>query len=226
MRKPLVLLVGLLLCPVLAGAQSRYAGVDPDNPFWLGLGVGGGKLQSAASAPSAERDAFSFSVDVGVRIARDWGLGLEYGLVMPQGGCGGHGCTPQRSDFAPNFSHWFLIAEHRPPDSGVRLRAGAGVSSMCYRYYKAQGDFWEEFVEALVFRDDTVDYDDTHWDCKSLRALGGLVSVGYQWPISEGEGSIGVQLRGEAAKFAASSKAGTQAFRHRAVTMQIQLNLN
>jgi hypothetical protein len=39
LRKPLVLLVGLLLCPVLAGAQSRNR---VDQPFWLGAGFGGG----------------------------------------------------------------------------------------------------------------------------------------------------------------------------------------
>jgi hypothetical protein len=226
MRKQLVLLAGLLLWPVLASADYQHAGFDPDNPFWLGVGVGGGKLQSTAPAPAAARETFSFSIDVGARITRDWGLGLEYGLVMPEGGCGGHSCTPQRNDFAPNFSHWFLIAEHRPPDSGVRLRAGVGVSSMCYRYYKSRGNFWEEFVEAVVFGDDNVDPNSTHWDCKSLHALGGSVAVGYQWPISEGEGSIGLQLRGEAAEFAASSKAGTPRFKHRAVMLQIHLDIN
>jgi hypothetical protein len=226
MRKQLVSGAAALLWPLLACADYRNSGFDPDNPVWLGVGFGGGRLQSAAPAPAADRAAYSFSVDVGTRITPNWGLGLEYGLVMPQGGCGGHSCTPQSSGFAPNFSHWFLIAEHRRPYSGVRLRVGAGVSGMCYRYYRAHGDFWEEFLEALVFGDDNVDPDATHWDCKQLHALGGLVSVGYQWPVSDGEGSIGVQLRGEMAEFAASSTAGTPKFKHRAVMLQLQFNVN
>jgi hypothetical protein len=100
---------------------------------------------------------------------------------------------------------------------------------MCYSYYKTEGSGWEEFLEFLevvLFDDHDDDSSGPHWNCKSLSALGGSVSVGYQWEIEHSRTSIGVQLRAEAANFAASNKAGTPAFRHRAVMLQIQLNLN
>lgn len=226
MRKPLVLLVGLLLCPLLAGAQSRYRSYHVDQPYWLGIGFGGGGVNSDPPAPSSDRDSFAFSVDAGMRITPEWGIGLEYGLIAPNGGCGGHHCTAADPDFAPNFSHWFLVAEHRSgEDGGMRLRAGLGVTSMCHHYYRTgNASFWE-FLAAVFLSDD---YDGTirHWECDSLQAFGASASIGYQWALPDSGSSIGLQLRGETAKFAASSSAGTPKFRHRAVTVQIHLNLN
>jgi hypothetical protein len=131
------------------------------------------------------------------------------------------------ADFAPNFTHWFLVAENRPLER-LRLRAGVGVSGMCYSFHETRSSDFERFLEYLFFGDDDSYYDgSTHWECKSsLKALGGSVSIGYQWPLPDPGSSIGLQLRGEAANFAASSTAGTPAFRHRAVTLQIQLNIN
>jgi hypothetical protein len=231
MRKLLVLLAGALLCPVLAGAQVRQPRDLPDyqylvQPLWVGAGFGGGKITSRAPAPSAGRDAFSFSFDAGIRITPQWGAGFEFGMVGPNGGCGGHHCGPSDRDFAPDFSHWFLMAEHRSrDDDGLRLRAGIGVSSMCYDYYRTSGSSFGRFLEAVFFEDD-YDDDSTHWDCKSIQAFGASVSVGYQLPVSDDGSSIGLQLRGEAANFAASGTAGTPRFRHRAITLQIQLNIN
>jgi hypothetical protein len=223
MRKPLVLLVGLLLCPVLAGAQTRY---NVDQPFWLGVGIGGGRVNSDAPAPSAGHDTFAFTIDAGMRITPQWGIGLEYGRIAPGGGCGGHRCTPADHDFAPDFSHWFLLAEHRSGEDGaMRLRAGLGISGMCYHFYKTgNASFWEVLL-AVVIADES-DATIRHWECDSLHALGASVSLGYQWALPDSGSSIGLQLRGEAANFKASSSAGTPKFRHRAVTVQIQLNLN
>jgi hypothetical protein len=219
-----------LLCPALAAAQSPYYGDDPRARGWLGVGIGGGTINSAAPAPSADHDAFSFTVDGGYRITPQWGLGLEFGMVTPNGGCGGHHCSSDSPDFAPDFSHWFLVGEHRPGDSGLRLRAGIGVTSMCYRYYRTRSSSFERFLEALLFYDEDEYYyyddDRTHWDCKSLQALGGSVSVGYQWPFPDARSSVGLQLRLEAANFAASATAHTPAFHHRAVTLQLQMNIN
>jgi hypothetical protein len=200
--------------------------------YWLSVGMGGGKVNSLAPAPSAGRDAFGASVEAGIRLTPEWGIGLEYGIVAPNSGCGGHHCTPSEPDFAPNFTRGFLIGEYRPPhDRGLRLRAGVGVSNMCYRHYRTEGSAWGAFLEFLevVLSDDhghDHDSDGPHWSCKSLSALGGSVSVGYQWEIERSNTSIGLQLRAEAANFAASNKAGTPAFRHRAVMLQIQLNIN
>lgn len=235
MRKRCLWLACMLLSPVLAhAAHSPY---DDDvlapEPFWLSMGFGSGTVNSLAPAPSAGRDAFSFSVDAGMRLTPEWGAGLEFGVVAPSGGCTGHHCTPSVPDFAPAFTHWFLIGEYRSPyDRHLRLRAGLGVSNMCYSYYKAQGSAWEEILEflAILLSDDydpgDFDHHGTHWACRSLSALGGSVSVGYQWQLGRSRSSVGLQLRAEAAHFAASSKAGTPAFRHRAVMLQVQLNLN
>jgi hypothetical protein len=231
MKRILLLLAGLLLCPAMAGAQAGYYPHDFETEgYWLGVGLGGGAVKSTAPAPSAGRDAFGASVDAGVRITPEWGLGIEYGVVAPGGGCGGHHCTPASPDFAPDFTRWFLVGEYRPPgaDRGWRLRAGVGVSNMCYRHYRTTQSAWERFLEALLFDDydDDYDTDRTYWSCKSLSALGGAVSLGYQWELEDTHSSIGLQLRAEGANFAASSKAGTPAFRHRAVMLQVQFNIN
>ncbi len=235
MRKRCLWLAGLLLGPVLAhAAQSPYFEDDlARDGYWLSMGIGGGKVGSTATAPSAGRDAIDFSVDTGIRLTPRWGIGLEYGIVAANSGCGGHHCTPSAPDFAPDFTRLFLIGEYRPPhDRGLRLRAGVGVSNMCYSYYKADGSSaWEDFLEflAIVLSDDyhyDRDHDGTHWSCKSLSALGGSVSVGYQWQIARSNTSVGLQLRAEAANFAASSKAGTAAFHHRAAMLQVQLSFN
>jgi hypothetical protein len=229
MRKQLFLLVCTLLCPVLAGAQGRhmsYRAERPDDPGWLGIGFGSGSMESPDTAPSAGLNAFTFSLDAGVHINPQWGLGIEYGLIAPHGGCGGHHCTPAYSDFAPDFSHWFLLVEQRPGNGGLRLRGGVGVSSMCYRYYRARDSQWEKFWDSVFFGDDDdADQNRISWHCKSLQALGASASVGYQWSLPHSPGSIGLQLRGEAANFAASSTAGTSAFHHRAVSLQIQLKI-
>lgn len=228
MKRTSLLLASLLLWPAFAAAQSGYYPEDFEaERYWLGVGLGGGAVKSAAPAPAADRNAFGASIDVGIRITPQWGVGLEYGVVAPFGGCGGHHCTPDTPGFAPDFTRWFLIGEYRPPgaDRGWRLRAGVGVSSMCYRYYRTEASDWEEFLEAILFDD----YDDdhrTHWSCKSLSTLGGSLSLGYQWELEDRGSSIGLQLRGEAANFGASTRAGTPAFRHRAVVLQIQFNLN
>jgi hypothetical protein len=146
--------------------------------------------------------------------------GYTYDLTEPAG-----------KNFAPDFTRWFLIGEYRPPgaDRGWRLRAGVGVSNMCYRHYKTTQSAWERFIEYLLFDDeDYYDYsaDRTYWSCKSLSALGGSVSVGYQWELKDTRTSVGLQLRGEAANYAASTTAGTPAFRHRALMLQVQFNIN
>lgn len=219
----------MLLGPVLAHAQAPYYDDDfARDPYWLSVGIGGGAVTSTSRAPSAKRDAFGASIDAGIRFTPHWGIGLEYGVVAPVSGCGEHHCSPSEPEFAPDFTRWFLIGEYRPPGNrGLRLRAGVGVSSMCYDHYRAEGaSAWEEFLEAVLLDDYDVDSDGSHWACRSLSALGGSVSLGYQWELKDTHGSIGLQLRAEGANFAASNKAGTPAFRHRAVMMQVQFNIN
>jgi hypothetical protein len=239
MKPRLLVLLGTLLCPVLAGAQVRSPpqawpsqgdfsqGDFDDHRLWLGLGIGGGSITSTAPAPSADRDSIAASIDVGVRITPEWGVGLEFGVVSPTSGCDGQGCAPVLPGFAPNFTRWFLLGEYRPGGAGMRIRAGAGLSSMCYRFYETDHlSTWEIIGTALLGGD--VDSDSGRGTgCDRLRTFGAAVSVGYQWWLGEDAPvSLGLQLRGETAKFAASSKARTPQFRHSAVMMQLQFIFN
>jgi hypothetical protein len=64
---------------------------------------------------------------------------------------------------------------------------------MCYDHYRAEGaSAWEEFLEAVLFDDYDVDSDGSHWACHSLSALGGSLSLGYQWELKDTHGSIGL----------------------------------
>lgn len=224
MKGKWLLMASALLCPALAGASSS-GWEDVDTRWWLGIGIGGGAVKSAAPAPSADRNAVAFSIDGGFRITPQWGLGLEYGAVNATSGCGGRHCTPAMSDFAPDFTRLFAVGEYRPVDSGVRIRAGAGISSMCYQFYKSPRSAWDKLLDVFI-SGESMDNSTDSWNCKSLRAFGIGASIGYQWPIGGTAASLGLQLRGEAARFAASTAAGTPAFQHRALMLQLQLNFN
>jgi hypothetical protein len=229
MRNYLPLLLGAVLFPALAGAQSGNPRDDfEDHRFWADLALGGGSITSARPAPSADRDVISGNIDVGLRIHPEWGLGTEFGVIGPTSGCGGRTeCNPRRPDFAPNVTRWFLIGEYRPGDRGMQLRVGAGPTWMCYRYYETSTSAWDKLLNALFLGDDGSAKPERSIGCKHLRALGASVSVGYQWQLGEdAPASIGLQLRGEAANFGANSKAGTPAFHHRALMMQVQLSIN
>jgi len=211
----------MLLCPALAAAAGYQ--VDPEPPVWVGMGLGTGKVVSAAPAPSADHHGFVFSLDVGYRFNPQLGLGLEFGVIAPYHGCHRLGCTATSTDFAPGFHHWFAIGEFRPSNTGWRLRAGAGISTMCYEYYKSRESAFEKLINVFLGGDVSTNYSIS---CNSLKAFGAGASIGYQWPVGRAAGSVGVQLRGETAKYAASAKAGTSAFRHRGVALQLQLNFN
>jgi hypothetical protein len=215
----------LLLWPALAAARSFALDEDPGTPWWLGLGFGSGTITSTAPAPSADRSGIAASIDGGFRFSPEWGLGLEFGVVGPASGCNGRGCSYGEPHFAPDFTHWFLIGELRPGNGGMRLHVGAGLTSMCYSYYDAERPTWEVFLDAVIFGDPVDDMRTTR-QCDHLHAFGASASVGYQWPLRYSHTSLGVQLRAEAANFAASTRALTPAFHHRALALQLQLNFN
>ncbi len=208
-----------LLCPAVAGSSE----LEPESTFWGSLGLGAGKVASDAPAPSADRSGFALNIEGGYRFNSQWGLGLEFGAIATSGGCDGLGCTPASPDFAPNFSHFFAVGEYRPANSGWRLRGGAGISSMCYSWYKSHANALEKFFNVLLGNDDPTDYSIS---CRSLSALGVSAAVGYQWSFPDSHASLGLQLRGEAANFSASARAGLPAFHHRSVVLLAVLSLN
>lgn len=229
MRRHLVLLIALL-APALAGAQSRtYAADFEEHRFWVGVGLGYGTIKSDVRSRSVDRKLVSLGIDAGYRIAPEWGLGLEFGAVIPTSGCDGLGCSPSLPGFAPNFTHWFLLGEYRPGNSGMRVRLGAGPSWMCYRYYETNVSTWEKILDAILLGDEQDGSGEPGRSrrCKHLKAFGASASVGYQWRLGgEAPTSLGVRVRGEAANYAASSKAATPAFHHRALMLELQLGLN
>jgi hypothetical protein len=218
-----------LATPVVSIAQQSVYPRDKEMPFWLGIGVGGAAVNSLAPAPSADREAMAASIEFGYRPTPDWGVGLEYGGVLPFEGCAQWDCGESRADFAPNFTRFFAFGEYRPRDSGLRLRAGFGVSRFCYaRYWSEDAWSWGDIIH-LMIDDDYLEYGEGGsgaWRCEASRqALGGSVSLGYDWPLADNTASMGVRLTAEAANFARTPGTDLPSFRHRAVLFTVHFNL-
>jgi hypothetical protein len=232
LSRKIILSALVLLLPLTTFAQyseSEWRD-EPERGVWLGVGLGGAAVSSLAPAPGAGRGAVAGSIEVGYRFVRDWGMGLELGAVTPVSGCGEWQCGDASSDFAPIFNRLFAFGEFRPRNSGLRLRANLGVSRFCYqRHWSDDALSMFDIVLALI-DDDYSYYDDNSgaYRCDASRkALGGSVSLGYDWKLSrEAPVSVGARLTAEAANFSATPSAGLPAFKHRAVTFTLQVAVN
>jgi hypothetical protein len=230
-------LVGLAIASLPASAQHYSYQQDGEyftRGWWLSAGLGGGSVNSQAPAPSAQRDAFTASVDVGYHISPRWGLGLDAGIVVPGGDCARWECAASPAEFAPNFTHLRVFGEYRPRNSGWRLRAGVGSSRFCYRsYWSDSGWNWVDTIDVVLqllnddyISNDTIDGGSGAYRCDAKKgALGVALSAGYDWPVA-GPMSMGVRLTAEGANFRATPSIGLPAFRHRAVLLSLHLNLN
>lgn len=206
----------------MAGAHSRVAPAP-----WAGVSLGGGTFQSLAPAPAAGRDAIAASLEVGYRFTPSVGVGLELGTIAPLGGCAEWGCGNSSAAFAPGFSRLFAFGEYRGRNSGWNVRAGFGLSRFCYqRHWSPHAWSWIDTLNLVLTDEDTGGTG--AWRCDARRmALGGSVSVGYDWPKqTRSHLSMGVRLSAEAANYADSPDIGLPAFRHRAVILSLHLNLN
>jgi hypothetical protein len=159
---------------------------------------------------------------------RDFGLGVELGAVAPLSGCRDWPCGAA-TDFAPSFTRVFAFGEYRPGDSGLRLRAGLGMSRFCYqRHWDTNA--WSMFDTVMLLIDE--DYvqptgGSGAYRCDAARkTLGGSVSIGYDWRLRDSPLQMGVRLSGEAANYSASPVADLPGFRHRAVILTLHLRLN
>jgi hypothetical protein len=227
-----LLLVMVLTLPLQVLAQSQgSAPEDSGRSLWAGVGLGGGSVNSLAPAPSSGRNVLAASFEVGYRLNRQFGLGLEFGAVAPLSGCADWQCGASAADFAPSFKRIFAIGEFRPRDSGWRLRAGLGMSRFCYQRHWSE-NAWSMFdTVMLLIDDDYLYYSDGGsgaWRCDAARrALGGSISVGHDWNVGAEDGiSYGVRLSAEAANFSENPAIGMPAFRHRAVMLTLHLNVN
>lgn len=226
-------LTALLALPLQAVAQQAAAGAHAKlaPAPWAGISLGGGAFQSLAPAPAAGRDALAASVEVGYRFTPSVGVGLELGTIAPLGGCAEWNCGSSANDFAPGFSRLFAFGEYRGRNSGWSVRAGLGLSRFCYqRHWSPDAWSWFDTLD-LLLNDDLLDEDTGGtgaWRCDARRmALGGSVSVGYDWPkLTRSHLSMGVRLSAEAANYGDSPAIGLPAFRHRALILSLHLNLN
>lgn len=194
-----------------------------------------GSVKSAARAPSAGRDTLAASIELGYRLTPQLGIGLEYGGLIPVDGCATWNCSAGAADFAPRFTRFMAFGEFRPGHGGLRLRAGVGVSRFCYSSrWSDNGWSFGDTVELLlsVFVDDYTDSDDFTgnggYRCDArMNALGGVVSLGYDWPVAaDAPVAVGIRLSAEAANFGSTHSIALPAFRHRAVTLSLHLNIN
>lgn len=208
---------------------------DLDDPgarrVWVGAGLGGGKVKSQAPSPAAGSGFVSASVEVGYRLQRNWGIGMELGAIGPTSGCEEWNCGSSPASFAPNFSRLMAFGEYRPRDSGLRIRAGFGASRFCYER-SWDGNAWSPFDFVMALIDDNyllaADGGSGAWRCdRSRHALGGSVSVGYDWRVDRGSPLLmGVRLSAEGANYPETRRIDVPKFRHRAVTLSLQMQLN
>jgi hypothetical protein len=228
-----IVLIGFAGWPTPTFAQ--HAAADPGagaQRLWLGVGLGSATVRSVAPAPAAGRGAVAASLDIGYRVTPQWGLGLEFGTVAPVHGCADVNCSGTVAAFAPNISRMFAFGEFRPQHSGWRLRAGAGVSNFCYRRHWAPGAWsWVDTLNLLLndqsINNETVSGSGAYRCDARNHALGGALSLGYDRPAAQGTPlSMGLRLSAEAANFGATPAVGLPAFRHRALMLTLQLNIN
>jgi hypothetical protein len=236
------LLRGAALC-ILAGITSWSApAMAQYNPgswddksgsgWWLGAGLGAASVGAASHGPSAGRGGFAASVDFGYRLTPQWGLGFEYAGVMPAGGCESWNCPAAAVQFSPNFTHLLAFGEYRPRETGWRFRAGLGASRFCSSKQWSDtafgwGDVLNIFLSAALDQEASSDEIGGYRCDGRMSALTGVASVGYDWSVSaHSPVTMGVRLSAEAAKFAESPAINVPAFRYRAVTLTLHLNIN
>jgi hypothetical protein len=229
-QRVVIAALAALVLPLQAGAQSADV-LDDGRHWWFGLGLGSGSVDSLAPAPSSGRDGVAAGMELGYRLNPNWGLGLEWGTLAPLGGCAEWQCGESSDDFAPSFGRTFLFGEYRPVNSGWRFRAGMGMSRFCYQRHW-DDDAWSVWDTLMFIIDDDylyhVDGGSGAYRCDaSRRALGGSVSVGYDWRLGEDAPVLlGARLSAEAANFPSRNGVGPPSFRHRAVMLTLQLVVN
>jgi hypothetical protein len=214
--------------PVLA----QYADED-QSPWWLDVGVGGANLATPGSGPTIDRGGLAASLDFGYRLTPQWGVGLEFGAVAPSQGCAAWRCDVASPQFAPAFTRIFAVSELRPRQGGWRLRAGAGVSRYCYRAHWSDTAWsWADTLDVALLLlgdgplDGRIDGSGGYLCDAHKNALGGMVSVGYDWRVStRAPVSMGVRLSAETADFTAERLRGLPGFKYRAVMLTLHLKL-
>jgi hypothetical protein len=230
LRSWMLIAATLVAGPVLAQnyEESEVA------PWWVDVGVGGANLRSPYATSTNDRGGLAASLDFGVRLTPQWGLGLEFGAVAPSHGCAAWECGVTSPDFAPAFTRMFAVSEFRPGRGGLRLRAGAGVSRYCYSAHWSDSAWsWADTLDValLLLGDGPLDGrigGSGGYVCDAHKnALGGMVSMGYDWRVSRSAPvSMGIRLSAEVANFSAEAPQGLPEFKHRAVMLTLHLKFD
>lgn len=226
LHRQLLILSAALLAGVLPAAAQNASSQHDAAPVWLGVGLGHGTFRSLDPAPSAGREGLVASLEFGYRLNRDFGVGLEVSGLLPFSGCSQWECGENRADFAPDFSRFSAFAEYRPGRTGLRLRAGLGMSRFCYRSHWSDSA-WSWFDALMVVLvDEDHDFGSGAMRCDAAqRALGGSVSVSYDWALKRAPATMGVRLSAEAANYKGEPRVDMPAFRHRAVMMSLHFTM-
>jgi hypothetical protein len=235
MTRKLLLAAAIAALPLSLFAQSTEPAPGVAPGWWLGGAVGAASVKSLAPAPSAGRDALAASVDLGYRFTPEWGVGMEFAAMVPVDGCADWECAGAPEAFSPTFTRITAFGELRPGGGGWSLRAGAGISRFCYSRHWSDSawSFFDTLDLLLAAALDDDQYGETvggsgAYRCDArMKALGGVVSVGYDWPVSRDKPvSVGMRLSAEAANFGSTRAIGLPAFQHRALMLTLHLNIN
>jgi len=221
------LLALLIAAPFAANAQA----LDEPSPFWLSAGLGAGAFQAMSPAPAAGRHGVAASLEMGYRLRPEMGVGLELGTVSPASGCANQGCGRTAADFAPAFDRLHAFGSFHPRNSRWSLRAGLGVSRFCHqRHWSPNAWSWRDTVNLILDDEDLVDspLGTGAWNCDARQyALGGSLSLGYDWRLSSSAPvTMGVRLTAEAARYERNREFDMPAFRHRALLLTLHLGVN
>jgi len=230
-RGLLLVVASVIVCPA---AMAQRFDEEQAAPWWVDVGVGGANLSSPGPAPGIDQGGLAASLDFGLRFTPHWGLGLEFGAVAPSHGCAAWQCEVSAPEFAPAFTRLFAVSEFRPGHSGWRLRAGAGLSRYCYRaHWSSTAWSWTDTLDMALLLlgdgplDGRIDGSGGYLCDAHKNALGGAVSVGYDWRVStRAPVSMGVRLSAEAADFSARGPDDLPALRHRAVMLTLHLKFD
>ncbi len=193
-----------LLSALTCTSLPAFAG-DPEAPlprFWGDFGIGGGSLDSS-EAPLGDRSgAFLAELTLGGRLGDHWLLGINLGGVGSQissnfdnsCGCG------DSSAYGQQFNH-ILLATQYEPDRNRGWLFGAGLGKVLYHNRALQ---------------------ELSGDYRSGDGTGGVVRLGYDWPIAGGT-HVEAQLSFEGGRVTLSAPFGGS-FSYRAVGVSAHIS--
>ncbi len=197
----LALLVAGLAVTQAAAADERYSNLPG---FWGDVGVGFGSLDTSSAPYGDSRSSYVVDGTLGGRVSDHFLIGVN---LRGQGAqlndnynCNySYYCSSYNSDFGQFVSNLFLVAQFEPGwDHGWTFGAGAG----------------QVYYHNRVLEDITGDY-------RSGDGAGGMVRVGYDWPVA-GHAHVEARLTLEAGHVNLNSNIGGN-FNYHSVMLTVHI---